>query len=488
MGQQSAARLQGDRYQHLYSWFLILRLLDESSEYEHAYVEHPKGGATDDVTLHPKSGKTAPTRYHQVKWHVTAGGHYTYDLFTKVSPKEKTSLIQKLFKSWKDLSGDGSVEIWLVSNWSAINDFGRFIRDSSLSDEFFACGTGSKKGKGRASLLLATGATEDEFNAFCRSLRFRLGFAGIGDLEEMVDDRMALHGLKTGSGPRAIAIDQVKLLIERGGSGKKITRETLIDLIRSNDLIAPQPDQPKVSLYVHGWAKRAFDVPPTVELDWTGFFDRDTRMIPSQVTWDNTLFPQLNEVRRKFQTMESGNYVDFRGKLPLSASIAIGYIFPEVAGISFRLEQPTAGENSFWKSNTPPTKLCFRSTTLHDNHEGHDILLAFSITGDGRNEIEEFYRSSGNLFSALVILEPETGAGQTSLAGAGDVVALANAAKEAIREYKAQYKSKTVHIIPYAPAGFCFFLGQKLNALGQIVTYERTLGGEYQRSVTLSTG
>ena len=52
MGNQSASRLEGDRYQHLYSWFELLQLLPEGSTYSHGIVEHPEAGAADDVTLY----------------------------------------------------------------------------------------------------------------------------------------------------------------------------------------------------------------------------------------------------------------------------------------------------------------------------------------------------------------------------------------------------------------------------------------------------
>ncbi|QQR48521.1 hypothetical protein JKA73_36385 [Myxococcus xanthus] len=52
MGEQSASRLEGDRYQHLLSWYELLRLLDAGSPFSYGYVEHPEAGSADDVTLH----------------------------------------------------------------------------------------------------------------------------------------------------------------------------------------------------------------------------------------------------------------------------------------------------------------------------------------------------------------------------------------------------------------------------------------------------
>src|SRR5579883_1450506 len=60
MGEQSAARLAGDDYQHLYSWFELLQLLPLDSPYSHGFVEHPQAGSADDVTLHPRTKDGQP--------------------------------------------------------------------------------------------------------------------------------------------------------------------------------------------------------------------------------------------------------------------------------------------------------------------------------------------------------------------------------------------------------------------------------------------
>lgn len=490
MGNQSAARLQGDRYQHLYSWYLILKLLDEDSEYEYAFVEHPSADAADDVTLHPKSGSQTAPKYYQIKWHVSAVSQYRFETFIEMDGKNKTSLIERLYKSWKKLKNGSSAEIWLISNWPAAADLGKHIRstDYTLDELFYSCSDRSTGGKGRKLWETAVGATRDEIQEFCRDLRFRFGFAGMTDLEEMVDDRMRAHGLKLGKGPRAIAIDEIKRLIEEGGGKKKITRESLIELINKNDLLAHKEDEPKVSLYIHGWDKRAFDRIPTIDIDWTPYFARDTRAIPSQSVWDAILFPQLGEARKQLQSTADGRFVDFRGKLPLTSLLAVGAVFSEVAGFNFRVEQPTSDETYLWRSDARPSVAKLRDLPLSDNADGENILLAFSITGDGRAEFERFYRKNRDKFSALVVLEPDTGPSSTSIMSSGDAVALANHAKDFIRHYRALYKASAVHIIPYSPAAFCLFLGQKLNAVGKIITYERTVDGDYQESLTIRTG
>src|SRR5215469_4071292 len=100
MGEQSAARLAGDDYQHLYSWFELLQLLSPESPYGHAFVEHPHAGSADDVTLHPKTANR-PAKYVQVKFHVDHRAAYSGEKLVEAQSAEARSVLHKLFDSWR---------------------------------------------------------------------------------------------------------------------------------------------------------------------------------------------------------------------------------------------------------------------------------------------------------------------------------------------------------------------------------------------------
>lgn len=489
MGEQSAARMEGDRYQHLYSWYELLRLLDKDSIYEYAYVEHPEAGAADDVTLHPNAASGRAARYVQIKWHVDQRDSYSFTNLAEVLSGAR-SLLEKLFDSWKQLRKTGPVEIWLVSNWPSAQDLGGFLRSRgyTLSDDFFICTPRSAAAKVRRAWMKQLGATDEEIVAFCRDLRLRLGFSGISDFEEMVDERMARYGLRMGENARAIAIDVVKVWVELGGERKRITRAVLLDVINRRDLFAAKVDDPAVSLWIHGWGKRAFDRPPTVELDWTQYFDRTTRRIPDQTVWEQTLFGELERARTELSQLPNGAYIDFRGKLPLTAVLAVGARFSEVAGFSFRAEQPTRGENYLWRSDAKPSERTFQVKEETYESGGQEILVALSITGDATADVRALTEQLQGKLKALVYAEPDNGPGDAAITSNEDAVALAVRAKELIRASRNRYRASQTHLVLYAPATFCLFLGQRLNALGRIVTYERTQEGGYQASLILSTG
>jgi hypothetical protein len=89
---------------------------------------------------------------------------------------------------------------------------------------------------------------------------------------------------------------------------------------------------------------------------------------------------------------------------------------------------------------------------------------------------------------ALVYAEPDNGTGDAAVTNNADAVALAVRAKEVIREMRNRYRANQIHLVLYAPATFCLFLGQRLNAVGNVTTYERTAAGGYQCSVIIPTG
>lgn len=489
LGQQSAARLEGDRYQHLYSWYVLLSLLDEDSPFEYAFVEHPQAGAADDVTLHPYAGSNSAAQYYQIKWHVDQRDTYSFANLAEIVSGAR-SLLQKLFDSWRELRKSGSVEVWLVSNWSSAEDLGSFLRSRGhrLSDDFFICKPKSAAAKVRLAWRKQLGATDEEIVDFCRDLRLRLGFSGISDLEEMVDDRMARHGLRYGENWRAVAIDELKVWIEVGDKGKRITRESLLEMIDRRGLRASPPAAPAVSLWVHGWGRKAFDQDPTAELDWTRYFDRATRQIPNQILWEQILFPQLERTRNEFSIRPDGSYIDFRGKLPLTAVLVVGAVFSEVAGFKFRAEQPTQGETFLWRSDAKVSDRSFRIKEEAYETGGADILIVLAITGNASADVRPLADQLQGQLKAVVYADPDNGPGDAAITGNEDAVALAVRAKDLMRDARNKYAAKQIHLVLYAPATFCLFLGQRLNALGRILTYERTAEGGYQLSVTLSTG
>ncbi|MCP3103975.1 SAVED domain-containing protein [Myxococcus sp. K15C18031901] len=490
MGNQSASRLQGDRFQHLYGWYELLRLLEEPGPYECGFIEDPEAGSADDVTLHAREDAGVASRYVQVKFHVDQRSHYSWESLSEATTKRGLPLLGKLFASWRKLRDRGRVEVWLVSNWSADTELGSYLqgRDHRLDESFF---TDTAKGSLSANVprwCAQFEATPEQLGAFFRDLRLRLGYGSITDLEEQVDERMERLGLRKGPNPRSTAVDHLRECVEVSGDARRITRESLRAFLRQRELYATREESPRASLWIHGWARRQWDSAPTVELDWTSWFDRDTRGLPSEEVWREKLLPELLEAKRRLASKAEGMFVDFRGKLPLGVSLAVGVLFSEVAGFRFRAEQPTRGEVFHWRSDAGASDRKLRVEERAGSPEGREMLVLFQLTNDARMDLERFEAEHPGRFRAVLILEPEDGPGDGAVKSAGDAVAFAVQAREHIRRARNAHRTTSTHLLPFAPSTSCLFLGQRLNALGRVVTYERTLSGGYVPFLTLETG
>jgi hypothetical protein len=263
--------------------------------------------------------------------------------------------------------------------------------------------------------------------------------------------------------------------------------------VRSGQEPTPQPDpaqEDSACIWIHGWAKRIYDRLPAVELDWTKYFDRDSRAVPDQETWERHLYPELREAKKELDRHRRAPFIDVRGKLPLTATLAVGAVFPEVGGYTIRAEQPTHGRTVLWRSDSGASDRRFKITSKKRNVEarGNDVLIALSITGVALKEVSDLFDQRSEDLAAMIYAEPNNGPGDGALHSDSDAVALAIHAKEIIRDCQREYNPSQIHLVVYGPAAYCLFLGQRLNALGKILTYERNQDRGYKPSLSIQTG
>jgi len=474
MGEQSSSRLEGDRYQHLFSWYVILDLLDQERGIELVRVEHPHAGAADDVTVHPHKSAAHLPRYYQVKWHIDHRGDYSMAALIERG-RGKSSLLEKLWESWRILTraGAGDCEIWLVSNWSSSPGdlLGSLIqgRDYRLDAALLSASPRSSMGGWRRKWIEHLGADAADFALFYYALRFRLGFMSIADLEEVVDRQMRACGLKSGEGARSIAIDQVRGWIETGGGSKEITLPSLNAALDRLDLWIPREPEPHVAVFIHTWVKRVYDCQADYELDWSAHFDHLLRRVPDAITWNSRLLPELRTLERTISQQMNGRRIRLRGSLCLSAAFAVGHVFSVAGGYRIELLHRT----EVWRSETPPDPLC-RLTVIEEpgTPEASDLLLVLNVTGDAQPQVEAFVKQQGMDFRAGLYLTPQEGPHDYSVQGVAQASALARLVRLELRKALATYGPIVTHLFYFGPQSLAILIGQKLNACGAIQLYE----------------
>ncbi len=474
MGEQSSSRLEGDRYQHLFSWHVILDLLEPERGIQSVRVEHPHAGAADDVTVHPHISPGRLPRYYQIKWHVDHRGDYSMAALIERG-RGKSSLLEKLWESWRILQGTGAgdCEIWLVSNWSSSpNDLlGSLIqgRDYRLDARLLSAAARSSMGNWRRRWREHLGGDAADFAHFYQALRFRLGFVSIADLEEIVDRQMLACGLKSGEWARSIAIDQIRRWIEVGEGRKEITQPSLNAELSRLDLWAPRDLDPHVAVFVHTWVKRAYDCAADYELDWSAHFDHLSRRVPDTTTWNSRLLPELRTLERTISQQTSCRCIRLRGSLCLSAAFAIGHVFSIAGGYRIELLHRT----EIWRSETLPDPFS-QLTAIEEPGvpEASDLLFVLSVTGDARPQVEAFVQQQAMVFCACLYLSPQEGPHDFSIQGIAQASALARQVRLELRKALANHRPTMTHLFYFGPQSLAILIGQKLNACGTIQLYE----------------
>lgn len=205
----------------------------------------------------------------------------------------------------------------------------------------------------------------------------------------------------------------------------------------------------KMTLWLQNWTSESFDVPADYALDWSGHFDRSTRRVPLPKKWDGQLIPELNALNKKILGERKERLIRFRGKCALSSGVALGSVFPTVGGWSFEIPQPPAKEA--WRSDTPASAVYQLNVEVVEGaREGSDIVLGLNIRGDGRQDIVNYVRSSGNPPRIFAFMSPPS-QGAQSIGGSGDAVAFAQAVRENLGRLLKKYALRQTRI---------FFMGR----------------------------
>lgn len=254
--------------------------------------------------------------------------------------------------------------------------------------------------------------------------------------------------------------------------------------LKKNDLFAPPANEPVASLAVHGWAKAPVGQ-PTHEIDWTSHFSKQPFRLPPPDEWPALLAELLAMEQRIAPT---GSFVEVRGAMPLSVALALGSVFSQGKQYRLRVPQNTSGQLAAWVSSAEPSERRLEITHHEAHPDGDDLALGIAITADVKPQLGRFLASRPTPFRAVVIVAPDGGPGPRALHSDRDAVALAMQVKERLRSLRAEHHlPPRTHIFLASPVAFAVFLGQALNAVGEVLSYERTPDESYQLTATLPT-
>jgi hypothetical protein len=225
-----------------------------------------------------------------------------------------------------------------------------------------------------------------------------------------------------------------------------------------------------VTLWVHNWTQESFEPPADFVLDWSSHFERATRKVPTEKTWNEELLPQLLALKKTILADKKERLIRFRGKCALSTGIALGAEFPAVGGWIFEISQPPMKDP--WRSDATATNPYELSVeTIDGDLEGQDLVLGLNIKGDGRGDVMRFVESTGQRPRLFAFMSPPS-QGAQSIGGAGDAAAFSIAVRDHLGKLLKTYQLRKTRLFFYGPLALATFLGQQLTSVGEIRLFE----------------
>lgn len=481
MANAVAARLKGDEYQHLFAWLHALELLMPQQFVSKVIVEDAKALSADDVTLLRADGAHLPDSYHQIKFHVDQRDGYSVDVLT-AREKGESSLLDKWFRSWETLKKNRPgrpLEIKIVSNWGWVpgDDLGGFVdgQTNGLKEEFFTA-TGRQKGMTvRKDLAKHLGTTVIQFDEFARTLRFCFGYNCWQDMAKHATERMEHHNLQHDENALDLAIAIIRKWIMAGR--QEVTRADLEAVITDRGLWMPLEAKPSVNVYLTTIKDQKFDVDPDYFLDWRKYFlgnpvVRGHELI-DPADWNGKLLPELVAMEARVSSETKKRIVRARGLARLSAWFAFGGVFCDVAGYTIEVDQ----QGELWRSDATPSADFTLSSNGPDGEaldaDGEAVAVAISVTGNIEADVRRHLEHRTQKVKAVLFVRPTRDLNRHCVRNAGDAVALADSAKQLMREFRTRHGAKRLLLYYLGPLSGACFIGHRFSSLArEIQIYE----------------
>lgn len=239
----------------------------------------------------------------------------------------------------------------------------------------------------------------------------------------------------------------------------------------------------RLLLSAHAEAGEAFLPGFGVQINWARHFSH--RFAPPSV-WSDRLLPALAAVLDAMRASAPGRAIAAEGRATLAACLALGRTFREVTDIPLTWRQKPA--NSTW-SLAGPMADCGFARDQRDHDLGSDELAVLvSVTGD----VEPAVVATTGLprFRALLTVKPTDGSTRRELTEDGQAAHLARLIVGAIREARKELRTiNRTHLFIAGPAGLAILVGQLLNAVGPVQTYEHEQSdgvGSYRAAALLT--
>ncbi len=225
-----------------------------------------------------------------------------------------------------------------------------------------------------------------------------------------------------------------------------------------------------------GWA---------LSVDWSHQF---TVRNAKPGAWQQALVPALRTIRETLRSRAPRRSVEASGGATLSAGLAFGRAFLALDrdfDLSWRQEAENRPDQ-IWSLNAPPVDVPLDVDLQALRTDGDALAVLLSITQNVEPAFGVTRPTLPTFRAAVTVRPPGDPFKRLDLETAGQAVQIVDRTVEAIRRARAELGTTSTHIFGAIPVGLAVLLGQRLNTLGPVQTYEHNPAtGTYQPEVLL---
>ena len=208
-----------------------------------------------------------------------------------------------------------------------------------------------------------------------------------------------------------------------------------------------------------------------LEIDWTHRFAGPQKRFASPSDWQSKLLKALEDIAGATQKNASNREVIAKGLASLPSATALGYHFMATRGIGIAWEQVFPNRTTqLW------SLAATRETSGHEvlitagQTAADDLAVMVSVNADVEGAVVASRETTGPFRAYVHIKSQEK---QNFLGSPGEALDVALLTIESTREARHKFGIRgKVHLFMAVPAGLAMLIGQLLNTLGPVQTYE----------------
>lgn len=225
-------------------------------------------------------------------------------------------------------------------------------------------------------------------------------------------------------------------------------------------------------------------------IDWSHRFGGIQNREADAAEWQDRLLPALADISRAILETIPDRRLVCNGLSSLPAAVALGYQLMAPVGIKLSWEQTMPDQTTqIWSREAEREESGFTSSTQAVDLNATDLAVMVSINNDVSNAVAASREITGP-FRARVHIRRNDSILSAQLNSPGQALDVAYRVIDAARTARYTYKiNGKVHLFSAIPVGLAMLIGQLLNTLGPIQTYEHipdTATGHYRPAAMLN--